>query len=334
MRLSVAMTTHNSERYLEPMLESIARQTRVPDELVVRDDASRDSTVAMLEAFAERAPFPVRVEADEVRRGHAYGFLRAASLCSGEVVAYCDADDVWLERKLETCERSLAATAAPLVLHSVRVVDAGLRQIAADWPEIGATRLVPPLGYTGLYLDAPGMAMAFQRELLELADWSQRPPSKYDGGVPMMHDEYTVFMAGAVGPIQLLSEPLALYRQHESNYAGWFERPRGRSLVPALDDYRMAKHHTESCARFLETAAAAGGPRADRLAEAARHYRRAAANWDGRLRLYGSRDRRTRARAFGRLVGARAYGSRVSGGLGLESLCKDVVAGVALRRPR
>src|SRR2546423_1792684 len=52
------MATRNAERYLGPLLESLARQTRAPAELVVHDDASEDGTVAMLEAFAARAPFP------------------------------------------------------------------------------------------------------------------------------------------------------------------------------------------------------------------------------------------------------------------------------------
>ena len=45
-RISVAMATYNGERYLPEMLDSLAGQTRLPDELVVRDDGSSDSTLA------------------------------------------------------------------------------------------------------------------------------------------------------------------------------------------------------------------------------------------------------------------------------------------------
>ena len=58
--LSVAMCTYNGELYLREQLDSIAAQTRLPDELVVCDDGSVDRTVAILDGFAATAPFPVQ----------------------------------------------------------------------------------------------------------------------------------------------------------------------------------------------------------------------------------------------------------------------------------
>src|SRR5437867_476200 len=107
MRISVAMTTRNGEQYLEALLESLVRQRRPPDELVVHDDASEDSTLSILEAFASAAPFVVRIERSRVRRGHVAGFLLAAELCEGDAIAFCDQDDVWLNSKLEICARAL-----------------------------------------------------------------------------------------------------------------------------------------------------------------------------------------------------------------------------------
>ena len=58
LRISVALCTFNGERFLGEQLASIAAQTRLPAELVVTDDASSDGTVALLEGFAQTAPFP------------------------------------------------------------------------------------------------------------------------------------------------------------------------------------------------------------------------------------------------------------------------------------
>jgi O-antigen/teichoic acid export membrane protein/glycosyltransferase involved in cell wall biosynthesis len=330
LRISVALTTHNGERFLEPLLESLARQTRLPDELVVHDDHSHDATVAMLEAFAARAPFEVRIERAPERRGHVEGFLRAARACTGDLVAFCDNDDVWLERKLELCEERLERSGAQLAVHTVRVVDADLDEIAARWPAIDTSRVVPPLAITGLAVDAPGMAMVFRRELLDVLDPSDRPPSRFALDLSMLHDEWVLFVAGVMGSVELIDEPLVLYRQHSGNVSGWYQRSRDVSFEPATDDYRAAAEHFAACAEYLEAATARDPQIASKLAAGIAHYRRAAANWRLRVAFYGARDRRTRVRILRRLMAAGAYGPTAAGEFGRAALGKDVVGGLAL----
>jgi glycosyltransferase involved in cell wall biosynthesis len=334
MRVSIGMATRNGERYLGPLLESLARQTRAPAELVVHDDASVDGTVAILEAFAARAPFPVRLEQAARRRAHVAGFLRAGELCESEAVAFCDQDDVWAERKLEVCLDALERSGATLAVHRVRVVDAELREIAPPWPALGATRVVPPLGFTGLHLDAPGMAMVFRRSLLDRADPARRPSSRYVRDGQMLHDEWVLFLAGVVGPIHLIADPLVLYRQHEDNVSGWFGRERRATLEPQMEDYRAAAEHTAEYARFLSALQVKEPGLAARIEAGARHYRHLADRWELRMALYGKSGRRARARLFGQLVAARAYGPRLAGGFGRRALGKDLVAGIALRGGR
>jgi len=328
LRISIALAARNAERYLDDLLDSLLRQTEPPYELVVHDDASADSTPDRVERFASAAPFPVRLERDASRRGPTEAFMAAARRCQGDAVAFCDQDDVWVPSKLERCREELERTAASLVLHSARLVDAQLRDLGQDWPVIDSSRLVPPLGLTGLDTNHPGMTMVFRRDLLELADFDTRPPSRYGNGNQMLHDEWVFFIAGAAGPIRLLAEPLVLYRQHESNYSGgWVDRRRDLSLRPAIDDYRRAATHTAACARYLEAA------RAPRLAAGADSYRRVAENWRLRVSLYAARSRRRRALLFRQLLKGHAYRARAAGGFGRAALGKDLAAGVALAVP-
>jgi glycosyltransferase involved in cell wall biosynthesis len=334
MRISVAMTTRNAERYVTPLLASLTSQTRLPAELVVHDDASEDGTMQILEAFAGHAPFPVRIERAPRRLGHVAGFLRAAELCEGDAVAFCDHDDVWLDHKLELCGDALERSGAVLALHTLRVVDRELRDIAPPWPAIDSTRLLPPLGFTGLHLDAPGLAMVFDRRLLALADPAGRPVSRYGEGRQMVHDEWVLFLAGVTGSIQLIAEPLALYRQHETNHTGYFQRKRQLTFEPVIDDYRIAAEHTAECAGFLSKLSADDPELAARIDSASRRYRQLADRWELRMALYGAPGRAARARLLGRLMAARAYGSRTTGGFGGRALGKDLVSGVALRARR
>src|ERR1017187_5313662 len=50
LNVSVAMCTYNGARFLNDQLESIASQSRLPDELILCDDCSSDDTVAIARA--------------------------------------------------------------------------------------------------------------------------------------------------------------------------------------------------------------------------------------------------------------------------------------------
>jgi glycosyltransferase involved in cell wall biosynthesis len=94
LTLSVAMATCNGEKFLEDQLFSIARQIRLPDEMVIGDDGSTDGTMAILERFARNSPFPVCVYRNRVSLGFGDKFIKAASLCQGDLIAFSDQDGV------------------------------------------------------------------------------------------------------------------------------------------------------------------------------------------------------------------------------------------------
>src|SRR6266567_6944512 len=106
-RISVAMCTYNGARFLREQLESIAAQSRLPDELVVCDDGSTDETVETIKAFVGRAPFAVRLEINSKNLGSTKNFEKAIGLCEGEIIALADQDDVWKPQKLAVLEATL-----------------------------------------------------------------------------------------------------------------------------------------------------------------------------------------------------------------------------------
>jgi glycosyltransferase involved in cell wall biosynthesis len=101
MNVSVAMCTYNGSRFLREQLDSIAQQTRLPDELVICDDVSTDETPEIVSAFAATAPFRVRFVRNERNIGSSANFEQAMSLCQGDYIALCDQDDWWYPQKLE-----------------------------------------------------------------------------------------------------------------------------------------------------------------------------------------------------------------------------------------
>src|ERR1700739_2794139 len=104
MKISVALCTFHGEAHLVEQLQTIKQQTRPPDELVVCDDRSDDRTADLIEDFARAAGFAVRFRMNDCRRGAAANYAGAISLGGGDLVAFCDQDDLWEPDKLACLE--------------------------------------------------------------------------------------------------------------------------------------------------------------------------------------------------------------------------------------
>src|SRR4051794_17845253 len=100
MTVAVAMCTRNGATYVAAQLGSIVGGTRMPDELVVVDDASTDDTATIVEAVlaqiaSDHPQLSVRWERNPEPLGVTANFERAISLCGSDIVILCDQDDLW-----------------------------------------------------------------------------------------------------------------------------------------------------------------------------------------------------------------------------------------------
>ncbi|HYM86974.1 MAG TPA: glycosyltransferase, partial [Pseudoxanthomonas sp.] len=60
MKISVIVSTYNSEDWLEKVLQGYARQTHRDFEVIIADDGSKPSTQALVERYAQDYPVPLR----------------------------------------------------------------------------------------------------------------------------------------------------------------------------------------------------------------------------------------------------------------------------------
>src|ERR1700760_33370 len=153
------MATYNGGKYLGEQLRSLAEQTVLPDELVICDDQSSDSTAAVVESFAASSPFPVRFIRNEQRLGYYENFMKAAGLCTSEYIAFCDQDDVWLSEKLAVAQKYIHDTGCTLFQHGFRLIDANGDPIPGQADHWG------PEGY-GRWAMTRGMTQVFKRAML------------------------------------------------------------------------------------------------------------------------------------------------------------------------
>ncbi len=222
MKLSVAMCTYNGAVYLPAQLESLAAQARLPDELVVCDDCSADKSAELLRAFAVRAPFPVRLYVNERNQGSTKNFEQAIARCTGDVIALCDQDDVWLPEKLERMAVALAAAPhAGLVFSDAEVVDERLRPLGQRlWQCFKFGPAEQELFRRGRAFDVlftqnvvTGTTMAFRAKFKELV----LPLPALSS---VIHDAVIALMIAAVADLVFIPEPLVLYRQHAGQQIG------------------------------------------------------------------------------------------------------------------
>src|SRR5262249_11622141 len=97
-------------------------------------DCSQDETVTILNDFAIRAPFPVRILVNDQNLGSTKNFEKSISLCSGEIIFLSDQDDVWMPNKIErvssefdnNCEIGMVFSNAELVDEALQALDRSL----------------------------------------------------------------------------------------------------------------------------------------------------------------------------------------------------------------
>ncbi|HJQ75543.1 MAG TPA: glycosyltransferase [Gaiellaceae bacterium] len=96
MRVSVVVPAFDAEATVGAAVSSVLWQTYRDFEVVVVDDGSGDATGAIASSF----PQPVRVVSQE-NAGVAAARNRGIAEAEGELIAFCDADDVLLPQHLE-----------------------------------------------------------------------------------------------------------------------------------------------------------------------------------------------------------------------------------------
>lgn len=232
-RVSIAMATYNGARFIQEQLDSFLAQSHRPWELVITDDQSTDQTEQIVNAFAEKAPFRVRFVRNTDRLYFSSNFMKAASLCEGDFIAFSDQDDIWDARKIELSLDALAQPGVVLCVHDATKVNERLEPIGLE------TRRGVPKGILTQFdpLNAfSGFVCTFHRSLIDLIPAGQRPADIIETNRLFSHDRWICFLATLVGSIANPSDPLALYRQHDDNAAGWMRS--GRSQSDMLDAMR------------------------------------------------------------------------------------------------
>ena len=222
MTVSVCLCTRNGDTYLRDLLDSLAVQTLLPDELLVGDDASSDDTLAILRDFAVSAPFPVKIFQNVRRLGPAMNLEHLLKKAMGQLLFPCDQDDVWLPRKIEALSRALddAPAHGAAICNSSFIDSLGRPLPGSLFQRVGQASATCQLAIEGsrdalvqmfLHNIVASHALAIRRTALDLV-------------LPFRESWYADWWIGlmlsATTGISVLDDCLVAYRLHDLNTVG------------------------------------------------------------------------------------------------------------------
>jgi glycosyltransferase involved in cell wall biosynthesis len=204
--ISVCIATYNGQLYLAEQLDSILKQLKQEDELIISDDGSTDATLSILKEYQKNYPQICLLQGP--RQGVIANFEGAIQQAKGDIIFLADQDDVWLPGKVATvCEQFASAPKTQVIISDLTIVDETLHPLAPSYfafrkVKSGFIRNLLRNGYIGA-------GMAFRKDLKPLI--LPIPPS-----VPM-HDMWIGLLGDLYGKNQFLPQPFTLYRRHEHN---------------------------------------------------------------------------------------------------------------------
>jgi glycosyltransferase involved in cell wall biosynthesis len=111
MKVSVIITVLNEAKSLPGLFDSLAAQTRLPDEVVVTDGGSVDGTLTLLRAEQKRNRLPLTI-VERPGANISQGRNAAIAVAQGGIIAVTDAGvrlaPNWLERLVAPLERTIS----------------------------------------------------------------------------------------------------------------------------------------------------------------------------------------------------------------------------------
>lgn len=97
--VSVLIPAYNAQHTIQRAVDSVLNGGNSPKEIIIYNDASTDETLAVIED-CYGASDKIKIMSSEFNRGAGIARQRLLEQSSGDLLAFLDADDEWLENKL------------------------------------------------------------------------------------------------------------------------------------------------------------------------------------------------------------------------------------------
>jgi teichuronic acid biosynthesis glycosyltransferase TuaG len=221
-RVSVLMPAYNASKYISQAIDSVRAQTYHDWELIVVDDVSSDCTCQIVQGYVDKDH---RVSLIRLKENRGPAAARNVGLRSsaGRYIAFLDADDMWINNKLEVQISLLMKSDASFTFSSYYILTDG-----NVW---GRKYTIPDLVNYEVMLKGSAigcLTVMYDIERLGPLLFDENPLIERNflllkKGERLKHEDYRLWLSlfKSIDPTQIapVLSPLAIYRVSKSSYS-------------------------------------------------------------------------------------------------------------------
>ena len=220
--VSVIIPTYNYGRFIKEAIDSVTTQTFGDFEIIVIDDGSTDNTLEVLSGINDPRLRVITTDNGGIGAARNHGLDHA----QGDYIAFLDADDVWMPKKLEIQLQIIQENPEVnfVFTNAVRFNESGIfeRSIFSYVPELQQAKQHPVLNGQAYILDCD--LFDFLVPIRMFATWPQtvllkrEPFKEYKFPVGVLGEEYH-YLARVYQRAKgaYITEPLVKIRRHGVN---------------------------------------------------------------------------------------------------------------------
>jgi len=248
-RVSVILPSYNYDRYLSQAMDSVLMQTYENWELIVVDDGSRDASVSLIESYQKKYPDRIRLffHEDRQNQGLAKTYQLGLKQCTGDYIAFIEADDVWYPDSLAAKFNILEKFKEVVVVHN-KVEMFGNAELISEldqkyrWRKFLTTEIANEPFYAHVHLLRYNFLLTFssfmaKKEAMKDIDFTV----KHDAWI----DWWLLAQLSLKGSFYYVPRVYTRWRVHSKSYNMEYSR--------SIDDYRAGCSFQEEIFKYMKT---------------------------------------------------------------------------------
>lgn len=207
LQIAVCIATYNGEKYIERQLTSILKQLRRNDEVIIVDDCSKDSTVAIIQDMQDDR---IKLYTNHINIGFLATFERSLSLVSStsEIVFLSDQDDIWMDNKVEKILYCFRDKTIDIIAHDAIIIDENNHILHRSFTEI--RRITTSTIKNIISNSYTGCCLAFRANVKKVIMPIPRQASYHDRWIGIIGKLYGM-------KITFIPDKLIYYVRHNNN---------------------------------------------------------------------------------------------------------------------